>query len=94
MATNMRPANQVSTAQVAPDATEGGTLLAAARPQRYSLVLANRGSVGVYIGNTGLTTSTGLLLNANDVITIDTEAAVYGITAADTGAIHVMEVFD
>ena len=90
---SMQPSTSIATAQVAPDTTAGGTLLVAARPQRYSVILANRGAVGVYIGVTGLTSATGLLLNANDVVTLDTGAAVYGITASGTGAIHVLEAY-
>ena len=59
------------------------TLILAMNMKRRSLIIRNQGAVDMYIGNNIVTTATGLLLKANEVIILDRSyAAWYGITAA------------
>lgn len=83
---------------VAGPVTVGSTavLLAAARPGRDKITLVNEGSTVVRIGPTSAVTTSGAteggLLGANATLTLETEAAVYGI-AASNQAVTVIETF-
>jgi len=77
------------------DTTSGGVLIKAANTSRKSITIRNIGSVDMYIGNSGVTTATGFLLQAatKEAYTFDRNtAAVYGITAAtSTTACYIEE---
>lgn len=75
-------ATAIATGQTTVTNTVGGTSIAAATETRKRIVILNRQSVAVYVGASGLTTSTGLRLDPGDAVTLYTTAAVYGITAA------------
>lgn len=79
--------------QASPDSTVGGTLLAAARLGRHAVTIINHGATDVYVGGKGLTTSTGALLVGikGASITIPTQDAVYGIVAAGSQTVSVLE---
>ena len=60
---------------------------------RISTIVKNIGAIAIYIGNAGVTTGTGFLLNAGESVTWDTTAAVYGVTAAGSGLICYSETY-
>ena len=60
---------------------------------RIAATLYNAGSVTVYFGASGVTTTTGMPLPAGASATINTQAAIYGIAASGTQTIGVMETF-
>lgn len=62
--------------------TSTATSILAATDTRKRVVMVNRQAVSVYIGTSGVTTSTGLRLDPGDSLMLYTTAAVYGITAA------------
>lgn len=77
----------IAVAEVTCDTT--ADLLAAADSSRFSVILRNIGAVDCYLGPSGVTTSTGMLLAAGETITLDkSTAAVYGITAAGTATLR------
>lgn len=79
------------------------TLLIAAG-NRKAVIIRNIGTGGgstVYVGGSGVTTGTGMPLNngtgsskMGDVLTIEGSAAIYGIVAAGTQAVRVLELHD
>lgn len=87
-------ATAIASGQAAPTTSSGSTAIASARETRKRIVLVNHGIVDVYIGATGVTTSTGLKLAVGASVTLYTTAAVYGVTASGTGAIHYIEEYD
>lgn len=74
--------------------TTSATSLLAANTSRIVAVLQNAGTIDVFIGASGVTTSNGLLLQANGARYVDDESSDewFGITASGTGDIRVMEV--
>src|SRR5438876_7941157 len=85
------------TTQVTVDTTVGGTQLAAARPQRSLLTLLNNSGTDLYIGPSGLDSTTGFLFPAYSLLEIETVGAVYGIVPGGSqGAttIYVWEDYD
>lgn len=74
--------------------TTAATSIAAARDTRKAIVLVNRSTTAVFIGPSGVTTSTGLQLNQNDSITIRTTAQVFGIVSLGTATVHYIEEYD
>lgn len=86
-------ATQVSVANTA-------TLLAAARTGapgtgRVDITIENFGTTDVFLGGSGVTTSTGMKLvgSPGAAITIPTTAAVYGIVATSTQTVSVLETY-
>ena len=65
----------------------------AAGTGRIAVTLYNAGSVTIYFGPSGVTTTTGMPLPAGASATINTQAAIYGIAASGTQTIGVMETF-
>lgn len=85
-----------ATVQAAPGAT--ATLIVAARTGasgtgRIAVTILNSGSVEYWIGVSGVTTSTGVPLQPGASQTLNTTAAVYGITAGGVGAASALETF-
>jgi hypothetical protein len=60
---------------------------------RIAVTLYNNGSATVYVGASGVTTSTGIPLAPGAALTLNTTAAVYGIAASGTQTIGVLETF-
>lgn len=57
----------------------------AANTARRSVVITNHdASISVYVGATGVTTSTGLLIKAGAAVTINSTAAIFAIAASGT----------
>lgn len=87
-------ASTLTTAQVSVDTTSGGVLIAALNTSRKFLEITNTSTnANVYIGNTGLTTSTGHVISPGASFTIDTTictAAIYGIVASSSITVTTM----
>lgn len=83
-----------ATAFTDPTCDTSADLLLAANAARKSAILQNVGTVDAYIGPSGVTTSSGLLLAASGGVLVDdtSTSAWYGITAAGTADIRVCEV--
>lgn len=80
-----------STGQVSVGATD--TTIIAANASRAAVIITNISStVTVYIGNAGLTTSTGYPLLPSNSISIPTTAAVHGIVASSTQTVGFLEI--
>ena len=85
------------TTQITVDTKPGGTLLAAARPQRSLLTLLNNSGADLYIGPNGLDSTTGFLFPAYSMLEIETVGAVYGLAPPDsmgTTTVYVWEDYD
>jgi hypothetical protein len=67
--------------------------IVASRSGRQRLTLLNAGSVDVYVGPSVVTTANGMKLIPGAALTLHTSAAIQGITASGTGAIHYMEEY-
>jgi len=82
--------SSITTSQVT--VTNVATLIKAANTSRLSLGIRNQGSVDVYIGSSGVTTSTGIVLKSNNTLFLDNNtAAVYGITVSSTTTVGWVE---
>ena len=86
----------IATAQAAPTTT--ATLIVAARTGaagtgRVAATVFNSGSTTIFLGASGVTTSTGLPLLPGASLTLNTTAAIYGITSSGTGAVSAVETF-
>lgn len=83
----------LSTGQVSVASTD--TVVVASRAGRAAVNVVNHGTTDVFLGATGVSITTGVLLagvvGAN--ITVPTSGAVYGITAGGTQTVSFMEVF-
>lgn len=60
---------------------------------RVSVTLYNSGSTAVYFGSSAVTAANGQVLIAGASVTLDTAAAIYGITASGTGVIGIVESY-
>lgn len=85
----------LKTGQATVDTTAGGVLIAAARPGRRKITVVNHGTTAVYLGDKGLTTSSGVLLHgaAGAERSIETDQAVYGIVGSSSQAVSFVEVY-
>lgn len=59
-----------------------------------SLVVRNRGTADVFVGGTGVATSTGFKLAAGDSVSLELGQGekLYGIVAAGSESVHVLRV--
>lgn len=82
----------IATTQVA--VTTTAAQIVAARAGRGSVKIQNLGTTDIYLGNTGVTTTTGDLLvgTKGASVTIPTTAAIFAIGAA-AGSVSVLEVY-
>lgn len=85
----------IATGQVSVDTTTGGKLIAAERAGRGRIILINGGTSDVFIGLQGITTTTGALLAGvkGQTLTLQTEAAIYGIVGSSTEPVSYIEEF-
>ncbi len=86
----------IATAQSAPGTT--ATQLVAARTGapgtgRVAATIFNVGSVTIYLGGPGVTPTTGVPVAAGAALTLNTTAALFGVTASGTGAAAALEAF-
>jgi hypothetical protein len=71
----------------------GSTQIIAANTSRSGVLITNPSStVTVYIGNSGLTTSTGAILPPSSSLTLPVTSAIYGIVASSTQTVSYVEV--
>ena len=85
--------SNIATGQVAP--TTSATLIANARTGRQSIAIVQNGTTPVYLGTSGVTSSTGILLTGTlgAAISLDYQGAIYAITASGTGSISFVETY-
>ena len=71
------------------------TLISAARDGTDTVTIENLGTTGVYIGNAGVTTTTGFLIpgTAGASLTLEATTAIYGIVATGSQAVAVLRTF-
>ena len=69
--------------------------LVAARAGRRSVTIENTGTTPVYIGGSGVTSTTGFLLPgvAGASVTLNFSGAVYAVTASGTAAVTLYEIY-
>ena len=60
---------------------------------RIAVMLYNNGSQAVFIGGSGVTSATGLPLGPGGSLTLNTTAAVYGVTASGTVNVGALETY-
>jgi hypothetical protein len=87
-----------ATAQASPGVT--ATSIVAARTGapgtgRIAAIIINMSTVPVFLGGSGVTTTTGSYLAGvvGAAVVIPTTAAIYGITASGTGSVSVQELY-
>lgn len=90
-------AGAIATGQYS-NATASATQIVAARTGaagtgRVSVTLYNSGAVNVFVGASGVTTSTGIRILPGGSYTIYTTAAVYGVPASGTGTLDYLETY-
>jgi hypothetical protein len=88
-------AGSVVFSAVSVDATVGGTdLVATDLANRRKILIQNIGSKSIFIGNSGVTIATGIKVGAGLSAEFELGAAcnIYGITAAGTADIRIMEL--
>lgn len=85
--------DNIATAQVSVGAT--ATLIAALRSGRRSITIEQLGTTAVYIGGASVTTSNGILLpgTAGSSVTLNTTAAIFGITASGSQSVAEVETY-
>ena len=80
------------------NATGSATQIVAARAGasgtgRVSLTMYNSSNVNVFVGVTGVTSSTGLRILPGGSLTLYTTAAVFGVPASGTGTLDYIETY-
>lgn len=73
---------------------DSATLLAAVRRGRRKIKVVNLGTTAVYLGNSAVATTTGVLLTGavGAEREIETNEAVYAVVASGTQAVSIVEV--
>jgi len=81
-------------ARVTVDTTAGGTRIDSAVAGSGSILVRNQGSVAVYLGASGVTSSTGFQLDPQESVQLDLarEDTLYGITASSSASVHLIQV--
>lgn len=71
------------------------TLIAASRAGRLGITIENLGVVDIFIGNSGVSITTGMLLSGvkGAAMSLLFNGAIYGIVSAGTQSVSVLEVF-
>lgn len=81
-------------AQTTVDTTAGGTRIDGTAGGGAFVLIKNQGSIAVYVGPSGLTTSTGFLVNPGEALSLDSlrsDDALYGITGSSSTTVHVLQ---
>lgn len=79
--------------------TNTATLIANARSDKARVVIVNYQSVSIYVGDINVSTTSGFLLASGASLTLDTAAAIYGITSSTYTAsgedtkVHYLQTF-
>ncbi len=81
------------TSQVSVASTAGGTQLVGADSARSGVLIINTGTTVVYLGGSGVTTSTGVFLagSAGAAVAFATTAPIFGITASGNQTVSILE---
>lgn len=82
-----------STLIVASRIGQGGNGAGNAGTGRQQVVISNGGTATIFIGQSGVTTTTGLAVPQNTSVTLYTAAAVYGVVASATQPASYLETF-
>jgi len=72
--------------------TSSSTSIVSADADRKRILIRNIGSYTVYVGVSGVTTSTGTPLDPNVCIVLNTDDAIFGITSSTSSEIRYLEV--
>jgi hypothetical protein len=83
--------DNLATAQIS--VLNSATLIAAARAGRAAITILNTGAVAVSIGNTAVTVGGGMIIPPGASLTLNTSAAIYGISATTGQLVSVVETF-
>lgn len=78
--------------QASVNITSADTTILAANSSRKGLILYNNGSNTIFIGKTGVTSSTGYPLYADDTLFLLNKEEIHGITASTTEDLRYIEV--
>jgi hypothetical protein len=71
----------------------GATQIIAANATRAGVLVSNPSStVSVYLGGSGVTTSTGQILSPGNSITLPVSSAIYGVVATSTQTVSYVEL--
>jgi len=70
------------------------TALLSKDPERVEAVLYNNGANTIFVGPTGVTIATGLPVAAGASLTLNGQAALFGIVAAATEEMRVFDLGD
>jgi hypothetical protein len=92
----LKGAPSVANAQVSVGTTVGGDTIVAARTGRRSVTIVNHGATAVYVGTGTVSIANGFLLPgvAGAALTINTTAAVKGITGGGSQTVGVLEEYE
>lgn len=74
--------------------TSSGTVCAASTGRRVVTMRNTDASISVYLGATGVTTSTGYLVKAGESLTLTTTATIAGVAASGSPVVCYVEVRD
>ena len=87
----VRPAGgaTLSTGQVS--VGTAATQIIGANTNRYEVVITNPSTVTVYVGGSGVSTTTGHAIPAGGSITLKSTAAIYGVVATATQTVTYAE---
>lgn len=86
-------ASAIASGQASVTSTSGQEV--ASRETRKRVVLYNHGANTCYLGASGVTTSTGLRLDAGSSVTLYTTAAIHGVCASsETSTLSYIEEYD
>jgi len=72
--------------------TTSSTLIKASNSSRLGMIIKNYGTATLYVGVTGVTTSTGTRIKPGNYIYIYDTAAIYGVASAGTIDVRYLEV--
>ena len=70
------------------------TSIAAARDTRKSIVVTNFGTADIYVGPSGVSTSSGHKVEVGGSISLATTAQVFGVSASAGQSVHYVEIYD
>lgn len=91
----MAKARSIATNQVSVGTTVGGTKIIGANSKRVAVTITNTGASAVFVGASGLTTTTGHSIAAGASFTFQNFVGdVYGIVASGTVTVSYVEEYD
>lgn len=60
---------------------------------RFAITIINKGLVDLYVGAAGVTAASGFPIEPGGALTLNTQAAIYGITASSTDSVRYVETY-